>query len=63
MESSIREVELLIYEQATRNYAQYLVRCQRREEEAKEESERVRKELISMSKRLERAYGYPVTVV
>ena len=59
---TLQEIELVIYEQAARNYAAYLVRCQRRAEAANREVESVTAELNHMARKLEAAYcGAKVT--
>ena len=51
----------IIYEQATRNYAQYLARCQRRAAEAAAQVQEAADELTVMTRKLERSYGRTAT--
>ena len=56
-----REIMRIIYEQATRNYAQYLARCQRRAAEAAAQVQEAADELTVMTRKLERSYGRTAT--
>lgn len=53
----VTELERLIYEQATRNYAQYLLRCKRRAEQAQTELLHAAEELERMQARLIRSHA------